>query len=588
MKKSILKAFFVLACMLCGNMVFSQTVTLPTVLDNVPFFMTDTKNEHSDDFSPVYYIPKGTNATILGRMWYDTKVRVKLQDGSIGYMPTIAFAYHDNITFESDYGLGNNVPAGKFRLVGIGKWIDEYGRPSLKPSCYKYRNLDTGNISELEGEFDAYGNTTIKVLGDFFERYPSIDKDVWVRGHELKVFTLKNGELPLTYVGCSRSYIESKLGEPYGYIGYDLSHYQGYSYAFYQNVVYDSDTKNIKNAGLIIYYDSDSIAVAVEKRPLDFQFRPDKYILYPPRRSVRQSDTLLVNFFKENAVQTSHKVAPDFVVSFDEGETEPSWTDEVLTGLLQFSNLYRIIGLLLLTYLLHLIRMRYGLAIFEFVNGCINAYVAYLLLTNDWFWGLGTDALSRGISLLGENRICILLMTVIFTALYVQFWRWVLINLFRAGSNGILKIIALIWSVGYLLIGVFAEMMNLSAGFIVGALGVFVAFLGVLRVLSVINLYRCPHCHATNTSIIHSDESYNGFSLIETPYQDVDLQVEKDGSTIKRISTKIKGTKQKGYVTFVKGHYCTRCGCTWGTERNINVGESKSPSEEEVKTEIFE
>ena len=187
----------------------------------------------------------------------------------------------------------------EYRLQEYNNWILGDGKPCLMPSYYEYRNLDTGNISEFKVTYDVDGNTNLKVLGDFFDRYPSINKDVWVRQHKLKVFTLKNGELPLTFVGCSRSYVESELGEPYGYIGYDLSHYQGYSYAFYQNVVWDSDDKHFKHAGLIVYYNTDSIAVAVEKRPLDFQYKPDKYTLYPPHRPIRQSDTLLANFFKE-------------------------------------------------------------------------------------------------------------------------------------------------------------------------------------------------------------------------------------------------------------------------------------------------
>lgn len=299
MKKYSLKPILTLACMLVC-LAASAQVKLPVVLDKVPFFITNSTNRYTSAEPLLYYITKGTEVTVYGYMWWheETELHVELADGSMGFIPTIAVAFNKDIYYEA-------TPTEYYRLVGVGDWIDKDGNPSLVPSFYKYKDQN-GRIQKKEKDWSYYDESRKRMmhgaLVNFYDKYPSLLQRSPILQDEPLMLELKDGELPLTYLGCSRTYIESILGRSLGYAGPQLADNNGYSYAFYDKVIWKVADR--MDAGLIIIYDKDMRAIGMKKYPLDWTYGHERQLLYTPFAPVADIDTVGMKGFDFHGIRT--------------------------------------------------------------------------------------------------------------------------------------------------------------------------------------------------------------------------------------------------------------------------------------------
>ena len=131
--------------------VVAEPVILPVKTDTAPFFFYYDELPSDSYNLTVHYVANGTKATILGWVENGAKLKVVLEDGSIGYMPTIAFSYEKNMRFT----LLKHIDEKEDQLLGIGKWQDENGNPSLT-------SVDTVEVDkDAEFIFDLQGRRVI-------------------------------------------------------------------------------------------------------------------------------------------------------------------------------------------------------------------------------------------------------------------------------------------------------------------------------------------------------------------------------------------------------------------------------------------
>lgn len=222
---------------------------------------------------PMCMLPKGTPVTVLGHSWQKDFVQVTLNDGSLGYIPTLAIALPEAHIYNK-YG-GSNWAQGTYRLQSISGW------EGLRPRKLIFRHENGKSYTFAKSE-DYFPNLRYKealeriTYGDFFERngiaYYMEDRD-----DKVLRLGLKEGQLPLSLIGCSKSYIDELLSPAFGYAGPSVSEFNGYVYAFYENLIWPMPEvkKNFWGAGVIIYFNHDLVAVYMEKMPWTFDFKPD-------------------------------------------------------------------------------------------------------------------------------------------------------------------------------------------------------------------------------------------------------------------------------------------------------------------------
>ncbi|MBQ2244039.1 MAG: hypothetical protein II318_07525 [Bacteroidales bacterium] len=303
---------FIIALFAFSNVsLFSQEV-LPILVQNTPFALIDNLDNDDSKYTdleilkkdwPAYLLPKGMKVEVLGYDSYDAMLTVKLPDGSIGYIPTMAVALNEmSFVTEREYSYAPpgsfnqrvTYPPGRYKVVAVGQF--EYMKKldwkhSVQPSYLvlqhesgkRFRtNIGTLNTAggDLATRFMMYNGPAI--FEGFFANHPGIaDLD----DHNVLRFKLKDGKLPVTLLGYSRSYIESVLGRPFSYVGYAISPFNGYTYSCHTNVAWDTETnKKQDDSGLIIYYDKNQIAVHMEKCPIDFYYDSFFTKLYTPSK----------------------------------------------------------------------------------------------------------------------------------------------------------------------------------------------------------------------------------------------------------------------------------------------------------------
>ena len=262
--------------------------TLQVVTEYAPFILFERVNSSESGYKTpeevrkdwhIYAVSRGTKVVAMGYDSYDGLLRVKLPDESIGYMPTISFALGCTFNHVKEY---TQYPPGQYRLIGVGTMqylqaIDQY--IPVQPDNYYIQHEDgsrytipTNSLTHIEGELRFTGWDGPSIFEGFYNQHPNIH-EIPDRNDRCVNFKLKEGELPTGYIGCSRSYIESVLGEPYSYAGVGISQYKGYTFSCHNNVAWDTPV-NKKNdaAGLIIYYDENQRAVYMEKKPIAWYF----------------------------------------------------------------------------------------------------------------------------------------------------------------------------------------------------------------------------------------------------------------------------------------------------------------------------
>lgn len=351
MKKHLLSLLILLLCM-SHNFIYSQEKML-ILIDNTPFAPIDKLYNENTKYNtvekltadwPTYSLPKGLEVDVIGYD-YDAVLRVELPDGSVGYIPTVAVAFPE-VAFsnEADIDYSTNefnsqrvYPAGEYVLESIGKW--EYMKKldqtfSVRPQHYVFKHESGKRFTITHDEISTMGGDLkarfIKwdgpaIFDRFFANHPDIEGE-----YELAAlpFKLKDDELPTHLIGYSRSYIESVLGEPYFYVGYSVSQYNGYTFSCHTNVAWDiPDSKKRDDAGLVIYYDKNQIAVYMEKSPLDYNYDETYTHLYLPSRPMAE----VVPGIADNIAASKRNGKPAYRADrevHDELYTEPAGIDK--------------------------------------------------------------------------------------------------------------------------------------------------------------------------------------------------------------------------------------------------------------------
>lgn len=229
----------------------------------------------------------------------------------------------------------------------------------------------------------------------------------------------------------------------------------------------------------------------------------------------------------------------------------------------------------------------------DFINGLLNFLLVYLglLILADFDW---MHPLKRGVSwmvrLLGNNLIGTVTMTAVVTALYVALWKFFLFRyVFFAGSNMMNWLLSGGISICFVLIR-FADGIDGAKGLwsiICGLLCGFVAFIGLLRVLSALNVYRCPVCHTYYANISHGLESESGSDAKVSYRTDRDFRTESSSEEYKEITTYTTRRTTDYYRVFSREHQCGVCGYRWETHRNIHSGSDSTPYEKEEITRTY-
>lgn len=222
---------------------------------------------------PMCMLPKGTQVTVLGHSWKKEFLQVTLDDGSLGYIPTLAVAFSEAQIHNKNGS--SNWAKGTFRLQSIGAW------EGLQPKKLVFRH-ESGKIYTFAKSDDYFSNLRYREAlerihyGNFFERnglaYYMHDRD-----DKVLRLRLKEDQLPLSLIGCSKSYIDELLSPAFGYAGPSVSEYNRYVYGFYENLIWPMPEirKNYWGAGVIIYFNHELVAVHMERRPWTFDFKPD-------------------------------------------------------------------------------------------------------------------------------------------------------------------------------------------------------------------------------------------------------------------------------------------------------------------------
>lgn len=244
------------------------------VLD-APFciYAEPSHEDIKSDPIPMCMLPKGTPVTVLGHSWDQYFLQVTLSDGSLGYIPTLAVAFSE-ATILVKYE-GTPWQKGEYVLQSIKGW------DGFKPQKMVFRH-DSGKVFTFAQSNNFLQNKRYKEslermnYGDFLERngieYYKPDRD-----DKVLRLRLKDGELPLSLIGCSKSYIDELLSPAFGYAGPSVSEYKGYVYGFYENLIWPMAEikKHLWGAGVIIYFDHELVAVHMEKMPWTYDFQPD-------------------------------------------------------------------------------------------------------------------------------------------------------------------------------------------------------------------------------------------------------------------------------------------------------------------------
>ena len=499
MKKYSLKPILTLACMLVC-LAASAQVKLPVKTDNAPFFLHDGKiPEHVNDLA-IHYVSKGTTATIFGWSDTDSILKVMLEDGSIGYMPTIAFTFEKNLRFkDTDY------KPKDYRLIGIGKWKDYNDNPSLIPEYYRclieqyseIRNLYTSGI-DADISYWHTGRSSLPIFKSFYERYTEIDTNL-VKTHKGgggTRYKLRKDEMPMNFIGCSRSCIESIIGPAYGYVGHELSPYAGYSYAFYNKVVWDIPHSNMNTVGCFVFYDKNMVAVHIEKRFMWESYSDDIHRCYQPLRALKQQDTLISSLLAQTPTKVDKLVCqaiPNETSVIVSPPLYERWRLKIL-----YSHIFYVILVLLIVFSLHFLRLKKlpKDSSMEFIINCVNGILICMMvwqvLRIDSFYSTLQDTIRWFICILGDRKILLFLMTIITSISYVLLWKWVLLRtIFRAGSSVFLVILAFCLTVTF----VKAVVLSLwEYGVLLTICGGLVALAACFMTVTLVGNNRCSRC----------------------------------------------------------------------------------------------
>lgn len=562
-----------------------EPVTLPLVMD-APFMMDyDLLPEASHDLT-VHMVAKGTKAEILGWVKNETELKVVLEDGSVGYMPAIAFAFEKGAKFVKE-----DIEPDNYSLRSIGPWHDENGTISLRPEYYDVcseggyeRKLATsGYGNDVHYNYDGRLNQWL-LLDDFYEKHPSIDTNLVLGSPSLTAYTLKKDKLPTNFLGYSRSYIESIFGEPHSTVGPELSQFVGYSYSYYPRIRWEMDGENSDEKGLFVFYDKDMRAVHMEKRVIDTLFTKNWQWLLQPFSSNADDDIKLAGAIASNPSKEIKLVTGNGVQPIQGEEITPgSFT--ILIQTLWYSPIFHVLLTLLVVFVLDLICSRkiknYGIlyTTLHIIGGLIISLMFWQLFHLPSVYLSVENGIRWFIWLWGDGKILQFLMVIVLTIAYIMFWRHVLLKtVCRMGPNLLIMILAICLSISYIK-GVY---LATEGSFLFAVLCSFVGILGLIRVISIINVYRCNCCYKMN------DDTFIGSSTSSwretSDYETTDTKVYEDSYSVTKKTVTEEGKKIKDIKRFIDARRCSRCGYEWNTYTQLS-STHRTPERTTTETE---
>ena len=281
--------------------------TLQVITDYAPLVLFNKVNTSKSGYQTpeelkkewhIYAVRRGTQVVALGYDSNEALLRVKLPDGSIGYMPTVSFALGYTFNHTKEFG---EYPTGQYTLIGASgmqymNTIDQ--TPPVHPDSYYIQHesgakyaIPTNGLIKVDGQLRFTGWDGASIFEGFFNQHPEIH-EIPDRDEKSVNFKLKDGELPIGYIGCSRSYIESVLGEPYSYAGPAISQFKGYTFSCHNNVAWDTSVSKGNDAsGLIIYYDENLHAIYMEKKPISWYYEDIFTKLITPANPIESIQT---------------------------------------------------------------------------------------------------------------------------------------------------------------------------------------------------------------------------------------------------------------------------------------------------------
>lgn len=396
-----------LVCLISSPLLAQEQ--LPILIDKTPFALIDDLDNDKSFYTdvgklkrdwPLFTLPKGLVVKVIG-CDYDALLRVELPDGSLGFIPTVAVAGSE-VTFQLDADKneykGTSVakvwPKGTYVLERIGRV--EYMRKldakmSLSPEYYEFKHEGGQRFKATEQQLTTAGGHLIHrllswdgpaIFEKFFANHPEI---VRYYEHNKQHFKLKGGELPTTFLGCSRSYIESVLGEPYCYAGYAISPYKEYTFACHTNLAWDIEQKkDWDDSGVMIYYDKNQIAVHMAKVPIDFYYDDFFTKLYTPRKARVQPDPEISNRIAASPQRGTYHYGVNSVEHVEQ-YTRPSgiyplWAKMIylFENELNITNRWAIFGLLLLLCFVISLLICVGVSKLPFSNGVLQGLIVVL------------------------------------------------------------------------------------------------------------------------------------------------------------------------------------------------------------------
>ena len=312
--RAVLWLFVVVFSLL--NLSAIAQVSMRLVID-APFCLYAEEGHSDIKTEPIAscMLPKGTTVEVLGRSWDYHFVQVSLSDGSLGYVPTIAFAFNE-VSLKPKNAFTGLREGETYKLHSISSW------EGIKPRAMTFRGANGrlykfANNSQGIREFEYQNAYQSIQYGEFFERYalPYYMED---RDDTVLRLSLKNGELPMTLIGCSKSYIDEVLTSPLGYAGPSVSEYNGYVYAFYENVIWPEFEirDDLWGAGMIIFYDYDLTAVYMKKMPWTFDFEPDYTKLRTPKQAVKEVAATIADDIEKSKRRSKYKAAEPLVEKY--------------------------------------------------------------------------------------------------------------------------------------------------------------------------------------------------------------------------------------------------------------------------------
>ena len=292
-----------------------EPVMAITIRNSTFFLVTDIELYTPQGENPFkrHFVRKGTKVELLAFSKRRSEfIKVRLEDGSLGFLPVSAFA---NATFEigdkkytslkayagANSYLGTEVSDGKYSVVVSDEYVyEDYkelgnkywtARPARAKLVGKRTYDITGNYSPLvyesflEWKVDKY----YKVFDDIYSRYDygifdstlvHLPEHLYGGGYSNIALNQKYCYYPdknhlNAFIGMHRKKFESQVGGPFAYRGPLLSAHPDSTYAIYANILWHIDKRHYY-AGIKVKYDRDSIITAISEQPIDWTFKPSK------------------------------------------------------------------------------------------------------------------------------------------------------------------------------------------------------------------------------------------------------------------------------------------------------------------------